>query len=189
MALTRARIVAAPAELKRVLRQDLDTILDGHLRAEPAPRAILLKDACAMRARLARDLPASSVWDVKRRLGGLIDVEFIAQIYQLIGANSAVRDVSTRLALGRLEKAGLLSAEDAQFLKQAELFWRQLQAVLRLLCGATPPVDLERDLAPASLNVLLRAMKLETLPDLIEKANILARDVHAVFVRLVGPVA
>ncbi|WP_204251338.1 bifunctional [glutamine synthetase] adenylyltransferase/[glutamine synthetase]-adenylyl-L-tyrosine phosphorylase [Acetobacter ascendens] len=189
MALTRARIVAAPAELKRVLRQDLDTILDGHLRVEPAPRAILLKDACAMRARLARDLPASSVWDVKRRLGGLIDVEFIAQIYQLIGANSAVRDVSTRLALGRLEKAGLLSAEDAQFLKQAELFWRQLQAVLRLLCGATPPVDLERDLAPASLNVLLRAMKLETLPDLIEKANILARDVHAVFVRLVGPVA
>ncbi|PON10007.1 hypothetical protein C2W62_52405, partial [Candidatus Entotheonella serta] len=32
MALTRARIVAAPAELKHALRQDLDTILDGRLR-------------------------------------------------------------------------------------------------------------------------------------------------------------
>lgn len=189
MALTRARIVAAPQALRRALTQDLERVLDGSIRAIPPKRASLLEDARTMRERLARDLPASSIWDIKRRAGGLMEVEFIAQIFQLVAADPMARSPSTRLALGRLERCGVLSAADAKLLRQADFFWRRLQALLRLLCGPVPPRELETDMVPAALNILLRNMKARTLPELMERTNLLARDVRNCFERLVGPVA
>ncbi|WP_354860052.1 bifunctional [glutamine synthetase] adenylyltransferase/[glutamine synthetase]-adenylyl-L-tyrosine phosphorylase [Acetobacter fabarum] len=189
MALTRARIVAAPQALRRALTQDLERVLDGSIRAIPPKRASLLEDARTMRERLARDLPASSIWDIKRRAGGLMEVEFIAQIFQLVAADPMARSPSTRLALGRLERCGVLNAADAKLLRQADFFWRRLQALLRLLCGPVPPRELETDMVPAALNILLRNMKARTLPELMERTNLLARDVRNCFERLVGPVA
>lgn len=43
-------------------------------------------------------------------------------------------------------------------------------------------------MVPAALNILLRNMKARTLPELMERTNLLARDVRACFERLVGPV-
>ena len=189
MALTRARIVAAPASLRRALAHDLGRVLDGSIRAIPPTRAALLADARNMRERLARDLPASSIWDIKRRAGGLMEVEFIAQIFQLVAADPMARSPSTRLALGRLERCGVLDGADAKLLKQADFFWRRLQALLRLLCGPVPPKELEADMVPAALNILLRNMKVRTLPELMERANLLARDVRTCFEKLVGPLA
>lgn len=105
MALTRARIVSAPVALGRVLRADLARILDGSIRPERVARATLLADANTMRARLARELPPTSVWDVKRRWW-LMEVEFIAQILQLCAGRTAARSTETRLALGRLVRWG-----------------------------------------------------------------------------------
>jgi glutamate-ammonia-ligase adenylyltransferase len=44
-------------------------------------------------------------------------------------------------------------------------------------------------MVPAALNILLRNMKARTLPELMERTNLLARDVRNCFERLVGPVA
>ncbi|MBO1327180.1 bifunctional [glutamine synthetase] adenylyltransferase/[glutamine synthetase]-adenylyl-L-tyrosine phosphorylase [Acetobacter suratthaniensis] len=187
MALTRARIVSAPVAIGRLLRADLARILDGSLRPERVARTTLLADASAMRTRLARELPPTSIWDVKRRAGGLMEVEFIAQILQLCAGRAAARSPETRLALGRLIRAGELSAQDGAALIEAEGFWRRLQALLRLLCGPVPPQDLEKDLVPTALDVLLRGMGMSDLAALIEKSSALARGVQQCFGRLVGP--
>ena len=62
----------------------------------------------SMRARMLRDLPPEGPWDVKLRAGGQIEVEFIAQVLQLIHAREAPELCSptTRIALARLAKAG-----------------------------------------------------------------------------------
>ncbi|MCH4142416.1 bifunctional [glutamine synthetase] adenylyltransferase/[glutamine synthetase]-adenylyl-L-tyrosine phosphorylase [Acetobacter peroxydans] len=187
MALTRARVVSAPVALARVLRADLACILDGSIRSERVARVTLLADANAMRARLARELPPTSVWDVKRRAGGLMEVEFIAQILQLCAGRAAARSTETRLALGRLVRVGELTEQDGAVLIEAESFWRRLQALLRLLCGPVPPQNLEEDLASTALDVLLRGMSVSDLAALIEQANTLAYAVEQCFARLVGP--
>ncbi|MFT9014756.1 MAG: glutamine-synthetase adenylyltransferase [Acetobacter sp.] len=189
MALTRARIVAAPRSLRDGLRQDLCRILDGTLRQPPVPCATLCEDALTMRERLARDMPPLSIWDVKRRDGGLMEVEFIAQTLQLCAGHAAARSPVTRQALTRLAQAGLLSRQDERILVGADLFWRRLQALLRLLCGPVPPRELAEDMAPAALKILLRGMGAADLAALLEQANTLARTVRTCFDRLIGPIA
>ncbi|KAA8389250.1 bifunctional [glutamine synthetase] adenylyltransferase/[glutamine synthetase]-adenylyl-L-tyrosine phosphorylase [Acetobacter tropicalis] len=189
MALTRARIIAAPAFLKRDIQDDLGRILDGQIQTlTPQPEAIR-EDARAMRARLARDLPASSPWDVKRRVGGLMEVEFVAQSLQLVAADKGVRDPCTRRALARLGKAGFLTREDTALLLEADAVWRRLQCLLRLLCGPVPPLDLEKELAPPALAMLLRAMEMDNMATLLLRTTALARTVRACFARVIGPVA
>ncbi len=53
-------------------------------------------DAAAMRARMLRDLPPEGPWDVKLRAGGQIEVEFIAQVLQLIHARDAAQNFARR---------------------------------------------------------------------------------------------
>ena len=48
--------------------------------------AEIRRDATSMRERMARELRPHGPWDVKLRAGGLIDIEFIAQVLQLIHA-------------------------------------------------------------------------------------------------------
>lgn len=188
MALTRARLITGPVALKKLLQEDLARILDGAVRKpRPSPKA-LLEDARQMRVRLARDLPASGPWDIKRRDGGLMEVEFIAQIMQLVAGTKAARNSCTRRALMLLKSGGFLNAADTQLLLEADAVWRQLQCLLRLLCGPVPPVDLEREMAPAAVKVLLRAMGDASLPDLIARTNLLAQSVRQVFEQRVGPV-
>ncbi len=70
--------------------------------AQPATPERIRADAAAMRARMPRDLPPDGPWDVKLRAGGQIEVEFIAQVLQLVHARHASRAVlspTTRIAL------------------------------------------------------------------------------------------
>ena len=150
MALTRARVVAGPAGLRRQVAAAIATALAG-----AGPEARIRADAAAMRARLARDLPPSGPWDVKLRAGGQIEVEFIAQALQLIAAPTQPElcHPSTREALRRLAGAGRLSAAEAEMLIRADKLWRTVQGMLRITLGRAPP-----DMLPeASARALLRA--------------------------------
>ena len=84
----------------------------GDRRGAPGAGAAerMRADAAAMRARLARDLPPDGPWDVKLRAGGQIEVEFIAQVLQLVHARGwpGVCGPTTRMALRRLAAAGRL---------------------------------------------------------------------------------
>ncbi|GBR07033.1 bifunctional [glutamine synthetase] adenylyltransferase/[glutamine synthetase]-adenylyl-L-tyrosine phosphorylase [Acetobacter oeni] len=191
MTLTRARIVATAGEagvkqvMKTTLQADLESILSGSGQT-PAPD--IRADAAAMRSRLARDMPPSGPWDVKRRAGGLMEVEFIAQALQLIAGSAEARSPCTPRAFRLLARAGVLSRQDARVLVDADEAWRSLQSILRLLRGPSPPADPMRDLPPVTQELLCRSMGASGLSELTARVEKLALTVRELFTRLIGPV-
>lgn len=73
--------------------------------------------------------------NLKRGPGGVVDVEFIAQMLQLVhgGSNPALRVAETLTALDALHVAGHLDAEDHVFLTGAYRTLRAIEGRLRLL--------------------------------------------------------
>nr|WP_295470308.1 bifunctional [glutamine synthetase] adenylyltransferase/[glutamine synthetase]-adenylyl-L-tyrosine phosphorylase [Mesorhizobium sp.] len=80
MALTRARVIAGDADFADLIETDVAGIL--HL-----PRAYVdvAREARQMRAMIEKEKPPADEWDLKLALGGLIDLEFIAQVALLTG--------------------------------------------------------------------------------------------------------
>jgi len=147
LAMTRARVVwatspgfaaKAEAELKQALRQTRDT-------------AKTAKDVREMRLLMAKELPASGFWDMKRSPGGLIDIEFAAQYLQIVhAASGGPLHPNTGAALLALEGAGLVSEPTTRLLRDA---WRLQQDLSQLL-----RVALDRSADPASEPAAYRAL-------------------------------
>jgi glutamate-ammonia-ligase adenylyltransferase len=184
MALTRARVVAGPPVLaKRVqaaIRQAMSNAgSSGRIR----------NDAAAMRARLARDLPATGPWDVKLRAGGQMEVEFIAQVLQLSHgrAHPGVLSQTTRMALARLGEAGFLDRDDAAMLIKADHLWRSVQGLLRITLGREIPPMLPEPV----LHTLIQASGRPAVDLAGFRATLddMAEQVRTAFTRIVGPVA
>jgi len=186
MALTRARVVAGPAALRERVAVAIAEALGT--AGEPAR---IRADAATMRARMLRDLPAQGPWDVKLRAGGQVEVEFIAQVLQLVQAqhDRGVCSPTTRDALARLRAAGALSEADAALLIQADHVWRTMQGMLRITIGRAVP----NELPEASARPLLRAAEAAgvtavDLAGLRASLDALAGEVRAAFVRHVGEI-
>lgn len=179
MALTRARVIAGPAALRAQVEQAIATAIAGDTSS-------VRRDAAAMRTRMLKELPPDGPWDVKPRPGGQIEVEFIAQVLQLLHAEALpwVLSPTTREALQRLATAGVLAAPDAAMLIRADHAWRTVQGMLRITVGR----DAGETLPEASARPLLRAMGAADLPELRAGLEALAADVRAAFVRYVGEV-
>ncbi len=184
MALTRARAVAGPTDLRaRAEAAVAEAIAAADPERVPA-------DATAMRARMLRDLPPDGPWDVKLRAGGQVEVEFIAQALQLVHARDrpCMRNPTTRLALGNLAEAGLLAADTAALLTRADHLWRTVQGMLRLTLGRARPGTAPDTLPDASARVLLRATGAVDLPALRASLDATAGHVRAAFSRIVGEI-
>jgi glutamate-ammonia-ligase adenylyltransferase len=141
---------------------------------------------------MARDLPPNGPWDVKQRPGGQIDVEFIAQVLQLVHARThpGICSPTTRVALRRLGDAGLLPAEDTALLIHADHVWRTVQGMLRLTANRGAPEALPE----ASARALLRGaagcgITAVDLPALRAILDTLAQQVRAAFARHIGEIA
>jgi [glutamine synthetase] adenylyltransferase / [glutamine synthetase]-adenylyl-L-tyrosine phosphorylase len=180
MSLTRARVIAGPAALRAKVEQAIATAISGDA-------STVRDDATAMRVRMLRDLPPDGPWDVKARPGGQIEVEFIAQVAQLLNARERpeVLSPTTREALRRLGEAGVLPAADAALLIRADHVWRTVQGMLRITVGR----DAGETLPEASARPLLRAIGAANLPGLRRELDDLAEAVRGAFVRHVGAVA
>ncbi len=188
MALTRARVVAGPP----ALRERIEAAIGEALARAGDPDRIRA-DAASMRARMMRDLPAEGPWDVKLRAGGQIEVEFIAQVLQLIHAREApaLCSPTTRIALERLARAGKLPADDAALLIRADHVWRTVQGMLRVTLGR----GARDELPEASTHALLRAaaaaldqtgaVDIAWLRGTLDE---LAQQVRAAFIRHVGEI-
>ena len=193
LALTRARVVSAPPGLRGRVQAAIAAALEG------AQAARVLPETAAMRTRMLKDLPARNAWDVKRRPGGLVEVEFIAQALHLLhGGAQALhlphgagekgagrRPVPTAARLAALGRMGVLKGENAAMLVKADRTWRTVQSLLRIAAGvqipASPP-------APV-LEKLLRATGFG--PDeagLRAQLDSLAGQVRDAFVRHIGAV-
>ena len=179
MALTRARIVTGTASFL--------PLVEGMLREALSPRrpaAALRRDALDMRRRMLRDLAAQGPWDVKLIPGGTMEVEFTAQILQLIhGADRPeLRDTTTAQALRKLAEAGCLPSDEAEMLVTADHFWRTIQSMLRLTVGQTRKAELPE----ATARILLAATREADMPALRARMERTAALVRASFIRHIG---
>ena len=129
LALTRARVAwstspafaeAAQAAIEQALRQRRD-------------RADTLKQARRMRQLIEKEKPPENLWDMKLSRGGLVDIEFAAQVLQIMdAADGGPLHPHTALALTLLAKAGLVDKALAADLESAWRLQQNLSQVLKL---------------------------------------------------------
>ena len=183
LALTRARVVAGPAALRARVEAVIKTAL-----TTPRDSAKTLADVADMRARLDRERPAKSPWDLKEAKGGLFDVEFIVQGLQLAhaAAHPQVLHVNTLEALHALAAAGCLTPDDGHALEQAARLYQDITQVLRLTVeGAFAAADASLSLR----NLITRAAGAASFEEIEAKLTAVEADVRARFSRLIGPPA
>jgi len=145
LALTRARVIAGPAELCEAIRR-----IAGDALAGRAGQDHVLAEARAMRARLidAHAKDRRSPWSLKHAAGGLMEIEFVAQTGVLYHGLSGCRQVSE--ALPKLAEAGWLTADEAAALAVAHDLQSRLQHVER--------VAVEGSVEPEEAGAALRAV-------------------------------
>jgi [glutamine synthetase] adenylyltransferase / [glutamine synthetase]-adenylyl-L-tyrosine phosphorylase len=177
MALTRARIVAGPPQLALSLGGAIsDTLCMPHIWAT------LAGDARDMRAKVQAQYPGKSPWDIKYAPGGLMDIEFVAQVLQLRYANQHAWLLSpnTIEALKRQSEAGVLSPLDAETLIASAKLQHALTQALRIALDGT----LDPDTATPGLKALLaRAGEVGDFDNLCRLLADLQERTHAVFER------
>jgi glutamate-ammonia-ligase adenylyltransferase len=107
------RIIAAASYERQWTAPEVDLIRQMRLRMEQGARPT----------------------NLKRGPGGVVDIEFIAQMLQLVhgGANPRLRTPETLAALDALHKAGHLAADDHAALVHAYRTFRDIEGRLRLL--------------------------------------------------------
>ena len=176
MALTRARIVAGD------LRAPLEAAIEQAV-AKPVAAESIRADAADMRARLERDKPAKSSWDLKLKQGGLVEIEFIAQTAQLIARRRAAP--GTREALSRLAEEGVLDEQTAGALLAAEEDYAALTQLVRAAHGGG--FDPDRASAPFAAR-LAEAGDCADLAALAARLDDHARAVRAAFEARIGKV-
>jgi glutamate-ammonia-ligase adenylyltransferase len=184
MALTRARVVAGPPTLRRRVNEAIQVAV-----TRTQGPAQIKANATSMRARMARELRPHGPWDVKLRAGGLIDVEFIAQVQQLIHARDPGfrRSQTTQIALRRLGQIGALTRPDAQLLIEAERLWRTIQGMLRITVGQVKAAELPPPSSAALLHAAAEAgVTAVDTSELLHQSESIAQQVRTLFERYVG---
>jgi [glutamine synthetase] adenylyltransferase / [glutamine synthetase]-adenylyl-L-tyrosine phosphorylase len=151
-ALTRARPITGPAALQTRIRAAIRDVL-----VKPRDTAKLTRDVADMRTLMAQEHAAKQPWDIKHWRGGLIDIEFLAQYFQLryAAARPDILTTNTAEAITGIMAAGLLSDEDGKALLDALKLWQTVQGLLRLTLEgdgdvAAAPEGLKTALASAA---------------------------------------
>ena len=143
-ALTRARIVAGDTEL---LGNRFLEIAHAFCYAEPLTAEEIAEivhtrkrqEAQATRRtstrRRGRGKTQTPIANVKSGYGGLVDIEFVVQILQLVhgGEASSVRVRNTLLAVEKLHDIGVLTEAQRDGLSEAYLFLRRVENALRIV--------------------------------------------------------
>jgi glutamate-ammonia-ligase adenylyltransferase len=178
LALTRARVIAGPSELwarvEGVIRTSLTT---------PRDIAKTLADIADMRARLDRERPAKSPWDLKEAKGGLFDVEFMVQGLQLTSATThpSVLHANTLDALRALGAAGCIDSESAMTLERASRLYQGVTQALRLTVEGSFAVS---DASTSLRQFIVRSAGAASFDDVEPMLAAVQADVRALFGRL-----
>ena len=104
------------------------------------------------RAQRQAEKSGSETWDVKLGRGGIREIEFFAQAFQLLygGSSPDLRTPNTLDALDRLSDGGLISFDDHRTLRDSYLFLRDVEHKLQLVH------DLQNHRLPRDPGKLLR---------------------------------
>ena len=180
MALTRARVIAAPAAFA--------ARVDSAIRAalvHPRDPQKLKDDVLSMRRRLEQEKGSTNPWEVKQVAGGLIDIEFLAQYLMLREGpgRPEVFSTTTPTALARLRDAGALDPRAAEILIDASALYQGLTQLMRLaIDDAFRPADATRGM----VDLLRRAADTPDLSGLEALLRETEKKTREVFVRIVG---
>lgn len=188
-ALIRARPVAGSPSLRAAVARVIEGFVYGRSLAADERAEI-----ARLRGRMERELSREDAkhFNLKTGRGGLVDVEFIAQVLVLTHGerHPSVRKRATLDALDALGAEGLLSADDHRLLTSALAFFRGLENRLRIE-GDSPVERVRRD--PRALARAARRMGFADA-DVLAGARLLAEwqrhreAVRAAFERLVAPI-
>lgn len=186
-ALVNSRAVAGDLGVGRRFRDALQKLI--YRDDEPAA---LAADIRSMRKRMQdeRGKEDGTQYNIKQGVGGLVDIEFLAQYLQLRHGKGLprVRVPGTINALHALRKSCILSPADHQALCRAYLFLRRLESRLRIVANQSTSV-LSRD--PAKLRILAKRMgysgnDAEPGRKLLADYEGTSRDVRGLFERIAG---
>jgi glutamate-ammonia-ligase adenylyltransferase len=153
LALTRARILFARGDFGREVAAAIRELL-----MLPVDTTALARDVQAMRARLEASCAPG---DLKRGVGGSVDIEFLVQYLQLVHARERPEVLRPNVweALDALRRAGVLGRGEHAELRDAYDFLRTVEGRLRLVhnrTGVEPPE------APEELARLARRLNYES---------------------------
>jgi glutamate-ammonia-ligase adenylyltransferase len=126
-ALVKARVVnGSPAAAARAMRI---------VQAAAYEREWTAAEIAEIRRMRYRMEEGARATNLKRGPGGVVDIEFIVQMLQLVhgGRDPAVRTPETITGLERLHAAGILVGDEFAFLEQAYRTLRMIESHLRLL--------------------------------------------------------
>jgi [glutamine synthetase] adenylyltransferase / [glutamine synthetase]-adenylyl-L-tyrosine phosphorylase len=131
-ALVRARVVAGDAELAAQVEAAREELVFGRGLDEAG-----VQEIAAMRARMEREIGAEDKTrlNLKQGPGGLVDIEFIAQMMALRHGREHRELRATRNTLGLLRalgRLGLIAADDAAALEMHYRFLARLENRLRI---------------------------------------------------------
>ncbi len=154
MALARARAIGGDAALCAEVEAEVAALL-----ALPRDAAKVRAEASEMRALIEKEKAPRDLWDIKLIPGGLIDLEFIAQVAVITGQVEAGRRVTATGEILSHLAPDFAEADVRQELCEAYQLYLALTQMTRLcLTGA-----FERDDVPPGLSDLLLAVT--DLPD------------------------
>jgi len=142
----------------RNVGKELSTALQSLIYRDKDP-ALLAGDIRAMRMRMENELAGEDAahYNIKQGIGGLVDIEFLAQFFQLAYARGhhRLRVPGTYNALRALRCQEFIRPDDHRLLLRAYLFYRRLESRLRIVTNQSTNA-LNRD--PAKLHALARRM-------------------------------
>ncbi len=180
LALTRARVVSAPAELT----EKIEAVITASL-CERREAAATRRDVSDMRALMLKEHAPSSIWDIKRQRGGLVEVEFIAQTLQLLHAAqySSILDTNTMKALQALADHQLVSQTHFASLTDSTRLYQRLTQMIRL-CSTT---DFDPATAlPGLRNLITNASQLPDINTLEATLQSHQSEVARIFDEVIG---
>jgi len=178
MALTRARVISANAELRARIESTIRRILMRRRDID-----ITANDVLEMREAVAAEKGDGDLWDLKYVRGGIVDLEFLAQYLQLIHTAEypGILSVNTLQVYDNAVKLGLLSTSDADILRPAVRLYQNLTQVLRLCVTDTLKPDTAGD---DLLRVLTRAADAPDFSALEARLKETQCDVREIFLKL-----
>ena len=178
MALTRARPVAGDEALCAEIDSEVAEIL-----AMPHDAKVVAAEAVKMRHLIEEEKPPRDMWDLKLVPGGLIDLEFIAQVAVLCGwVEGGRHSTATAEVLAGLtpDHAG---ADTRDVLSEAHRFYSTLTQTIRLcLMGELDPDDIP----PGLEELLLRSTDMPDMSVLAAQVKSTAAQVRTHFDQLLG---
>ncbi len=175
--LARARIVRGDPDFARTVVERVRTALVGH-----SDSLSLVSEVRKMREKLEA---TASPRNLKRGRGGLADVEFLVQLFQIRSGRERPDLIRSNVwdALEALEAARLLSEEDAATLQAGYSFLRLVEARLRIVTDRplTEVPDNATDLAK-----LARRLGFDTSQRFLKEVDRTTSSIRAVYEKLTG---